>query len=231
MKKFMLFLATAILAFVLVGCGGGDTPEDGDIVLTYAAWNLGSADSDTPNMERLMLKEFEKAHPGITIEVVERPKVPGTDGDQAWNEFLGAKASVGQLPDVFMADNIPYYIINDWTYNLSTIASADSEYKNISTDITDTATYEGKIMAVPSAVHYMGYVINESLYEEKNLDAPTVTSTMEEVLNLTKQAADHGNTAQKGVVGFEGIEHILHWYPAQLNKDYGWFTFDGEKFN
>ena len=31
MKKFMLFLATAILAFVLVGCGDDDTPEDGDI--------------------------------------------------------------------------------------------------------------------------------------------------------------------------------------------------------
>lgn len=236
MKKIMLFLATAILTFVLVSCGNpGDTPGTGDgekdIVLTYAAWNLGSADSDTPNMERLMLEEFEKAHPGIKVEVVERPKVPGTDGDQAWNEFLGAKASVGQLPDVFMADNIPYYVINDWAYNLSTIANADAEYKNISTDITGAATYEGKVMALPSAVHYMGYVVNKSLYETKNLDAPTVESTMEEVLSLTKQAADHGSTTQQGVVGFEGIEHILHWYPAQLNEDYGWFTFDGEKFN
>ena len=154
MKKIMLFLATAILTFVLVSCGnpGTDTPGTGDgekdIVLTYAAWNLGSADSDTPNMERLMLEEFEKAHPGIKVEVVERPKVPGTDGDQAWNEFLGAKASVGQLPDVFMADNIPYYVINDWAYNLSTIANADAEYKNISTDITGAATYEGKVMAL-----------------------------------------------------------------------------------
>ena len=62
MKKFMLFLATTILALVLVGCGDDDTPTDGDIVLTYAAWNLGSADSDTPNMERLMLDEFEEKY-------------------------------------------------------------------------------------------------------------------------------------------------------------------------
>lgn len=237
MKKFMLFLAVTLLTFALVSCGGSGNGGNGggndteDIVLTYAAWNLGSADSDTPNMERLMLKEFEKAHPGVKVEVVERPKVPGTDGDQAWNEFLGAKATVGQLPDVFMADNIPYYIINNWTYNLSEIANADAEFKNISTDITSTATYEGKVMAIPSAVHYMGYVVNKSLYEAKNLDAPTVTSTMEEVLTLTKQAADHASTTQQGVVGFEGIEHILHWYPAQLNEDYGWFTFDGTQFN
>ena len=82
MKKFMLFLAVTLLTFALVSCGGsggnGGGNDTEDIVLTYAAWNLGSADSETPNMERLMLEEFEKAHPGVKVEVVERPKVPGT---------------------------------------------------------------------------------------------------------------------------------------------------------
>ena len=228
MKKFLSLFAAVLLCLCIVGC---KKPTDEGIVLTYAAWNLGSENSETPNMERMMLEEFEKAHPGITVEVVERPKVPGTDGDQAWNEFLGAKASVGQLPDVFMADNIPYYVINDWTYNLTSLANADDEFKAISSDITGTATYEGKVMAIPSAVHYMGYVVNKTLYGRRGQAAPTVNTTMDELLTMTKAAADHQNTAKRGVVGFEGIEHILHWYPAQLNDDLQWFTFDGEKFN
>ena len=229
MRKFLSILVAALLCLSIIGCKKPGK-EDG-IVLTYAAWNLGSENSETPNMERMMLDAFEEAHPGITVEVVERPKVPGTDGDQAWNEFLGAKASVGQLPDVFMADNIPYYVINDWAYNLTTIANADDEYKAISSDITGTVTYDGKVMALPSAVHYMGYVVNKSLYTSRGQTAPTVNTTMEQLLASTKAAADHANTQKRGIVGFEGIEHILHWYPAQLNSDLEWFTFDGEKFN
>ncbi len=227
MKKFLSIFAVLLLCLFIVGCGDD---EEG-VVLTYAAWNLGSETSETPNMERLMLKEFEKNHPGVTVEVVERPKVPGTDGDQDWNEFLGAKASVGQLPDVFMSNNIPYYVINDWAYNLTTIANADDEFKAIDADITGTATYNGKVMSLPCAVHYMGYVVNKTLYQKRGQTAPTVNTTMQELLTATQAAADHANTNKRGIVGFEGTEHILHWYPSQLNNDLEWFTFDGEKFN
>ena len=228
MKKFLSIIAVALIALGLASCGGG---KDEGIVLTYAAWNLGVEGSPKPNMERMMLDAFEEAHPGVTVEVIERPKEPGTDNDQGWNEFLRTKASVGQLPDVFMADNIPYYIIGDWTLKLNDLVANDPEYAKISADIKDTAKYDGKIFALPSAVHYYGYVVNEDLYEDQGQTAPTVTSTLEEVLAATRAAAVHTGNTQQGVAGFEGIEHILHWYPAQLNPDLGWFTFDGEKFN
>ena len=38
------------------------------------------------------------------------------------------QTSVGKLPDVFFDDNIPLYVINEWVYNITEIAHADSEY-------------------------------------------------------------------------------------------------------
>ena len=54
---------------------------------------------------------------------------------------------------------------------------------------------------------------------------------MDEFLTLTKAAANHTSTTNEGVVGLEGIEHIIHWYPAQLNTDYGWYTMADDGFH
>lgn len=231
MKKFLSIVTLFIMSMIIVGCKDRKDPSDGKTVLTYAAWNLGSNDPDSINMERLMLKEFEKKYPEYKVQVIERPKTPGTTSDQPWNEFLGARASVGTLPDVFYSDDLPYYVQNKWALDITDIVKNDPEYKNISTDITDTCILNNKTMAIPSAVHYMGYVVNKTIYENENLDAPTVDTTMEELIEATKKVANHSSTTGNGIVGLEGIEHILHWYPSQLNEDYQWFTFDGTKYN
>jgi len=227
MRKVFLLLLISVLGLVIAGCDG---KESGQIVLTYANWNLGSPNSEEPNMERLMLKAFEEKY-NIKVEIIERPKVPGTDTDVGWAEFLSAKASVQKLPDVFAADDIPYYVIQNWAYNITEIANKDPEYLNISEDIRNAATYDGKVMALPFAVFYAGYIINKTLYDEQGQEAPTVESTYQEFINLTKAAANHTSTTNDGVVGIDGIEHFIHWYPAQLNPDFGWFTLDEEGFH
>lgn len=227
MRKVFLLLLISVLGLVIAGCDG---KESGQIVLTYANWNLGSPNSEEPNMERLMLKAFEEKY-NIKVEIIERPKVPGTDTDVGWVEFLSAKASVQKLPDVFAADDIPYYVIQNWAYNITEIANKDPEYLNISEDIRNAATYDGKVMALPCAVFYAGYIINKTLYDEQGQEAPTVESTYQEFINLTKAAANHTSTTNDGVVGIDGIEHFIHWYPAQLNPDFGWFTLDEEGFH
>jgi len=230
MKKIMIIVGAIFLTFGLFACTKDETPS-GKTVITYASWNLGSAESEEPNMERLMIDAFMEKYTDIEVEIIERPKIPGTNNDLGWNEFLAARASTQTLPDVFQSDNIPYYVINDWAYNLTTIANADPEYLNVSEDIRSVATYDGKVMALPNAVHYAGYVVNQSLYDRQGQDYPTVDSTMDEVIQMTKAAADHASTNNSGVVGFEGIEHIIHWYPAQLNSDFGWFTLSDDGFN
>lgn len=234
MKKLFIILAFVLASTMLVACGNDEpdpTVTDDQIEITYASWNLGSPDSEEPNMERLMIDAFMEAYPNIKVTVIERPKVPGTNDDLGWNDFLAARASTETLPDVFQSDNIPYYVISDWAYNMTDIATEDPEYLNVSEDIRGVATYNGKVMALPNAVHYAGYVVNKTLFDRQGQDAPDINSTMAEVISLTKSAANHASNNNTGVVGLEGIEHILHWYPAQLNEDYGWFTMSDTGFN
>lgn len=229
MKRFVSLMMIVLLSFFIIGCDS--KKEDDKITITYANWNLGSPDSIDPNMERLMLKAFMDEYPNIKVEVIERPKIPGTSDDMSWNEFLAARASLKKLPDVFMADDIPSYVIKNWAYNITNIANADPEYLKISEDIRSVATYSNKVMALPNAVFYAGYVVNKTLYEKQGQDYPTINSTFDDLITLTKAAANHTSINNTGVVGLEGIEHILHWYPAQLNNDYRWFTLSDEGFN
>lgn len=230
MKKALLVMVLLFSVSLLAACNN-DKPEDGKIRITYANWNLGAEDSETPNMERLMIKAFEDANPNIDVVIVERPKIPGTTNDVSWSEFLVARASTQSLPDVFMADDIPYYVTNDWAYNLTEIANADPEYLNVSEDIRNAVKYNNKVMALPNAVFYAGYVVNETLYDQRGQDWPTTTTTFEDFLAMTKAAANHSSTTNTGYVGLEGIEHIIHWYPAQLNDSFGWFTMNQSGFN
>lgn len=230
MKKTIIIIFTFLLSLAIVSCNGGKL-DDGKIKITYANWNLGSPDSEIPSMERLMIEAFEEENPEIKVEIIERPKLPGTTDDVSWSEFLAARASTKSLPDVFMADDIPYYVVENWAYNLTDIATADEEYLNISNDIRGVSTYSNKVMALPNAVFYAGYVVNETLYDQQGQDWPTTTTTFEELITLTKAAANHSSTNNTGIVGLEGIEHILHWYPAQLNNDFGWFTLTDTGFN
>ena len=227
MKKIFYVLLIVFFAAAFIACDG----SDGRTVIRYANWNLGTPESLDTNMERLMIKAFEEKYPHIKVEIIERPKIPGTNDDVSWTDFLTSRASIESLPDVFMADNIPYYVVQDWVYNLTEIAGADPEFMNISADIRNVITYGGKIMAVPCAVFYAGYIVNKTLYENRYQESPTVDTTFAELMQLTKAAANHASTNNTGVVGLDGIEHILHWYPAQLNEEFGWFTLTDEGFN
>ncbi|MDD4388189.1 MAG: hypothetical protein PHV87_03125, partial [Bacilli bacterium] len=130
MRKTFNFLLFLLLFLALFGCNG----KDDKIVIRYANWNLGTPQSIDTNMERLMIKEFMNKYPEIKVEIIERPKKPGTNDDVSWTDFLASRASIKSLPDVFMADNIPYYIIQDWAYNLTDLAKDDPEFLNISSD-------------------------------------------------------------------------------------------------
>ena len=238
MKKFKL-LSTILLASCLVSCGGSNTStpdktteeEHHDpVTITYSAWNLGSPDAEKPNLDRLMLEEFHKKYPWITVNVVEIPKVPGTNNDMDWNEFLTARAATNRLPDVFLADTIPAYVRNNWVRPLNDLIADDSEYQSLSVDIRNAAVYDGLTMAMPISVFYHGYVVNKTLFDQRNGEAPTSSSTWTEFLNEIKACADH-KSGGRGTVGIDGIEHIVHYYPALLNSNYEWFTFDGTKFN
>jgi len=203
------------------------------VTVTYAAWNLGEAGTAgaQTNLERAMLEAFAVAYPWITVEIVERPKVTDPSGtteiDQNWNEFLGARAAVGTLPDVYFTDSAETVIMNNWTKDVTALAEADPEFMNISADIRNAANYGGKIMALPYAVYYFGYFINKSLFDAAFVDAPTFTDSWEDFVEKVSYVANQGDINGNGIAGICGVDRILEWYPAQLNETLGWYTYDG----
>ncbi len=200
------------------------------VTITYAAWNLGTVDS--LNLERLMIQAFMETYPWITVNIIERPKVPDSSGvteiDQNWNEFLGARAAQGSLPDVYFTDSSETTIMNNWSLDVTSIATADLEFMAISPDIRNAANYGGKLMALPYAIYYFGYFINKTIFDNMNGDYPVFEDTFAEFLDKIGDVAIHNVTNGSGIAGLVGINRMLEWYPAQLNSDLGWFSYDGE---
>ena len=241
MKKVQLITLSALLATLCAGCGGntnsgvvsstgGLSNNHEPVTITYSGWNLGAADAETPNLERMMIDEFEKQYPWITVNVMERPNNPGTTDPQNWSEFLAARASVGKLPDVFMVDTLPNYIINNWVMDISSIVESDPDYALLSEDVRSAAVYSDMTFALPTAIYYHGYVVNKTQFYERGSEIPTADTSFEDFINEIKGAADH-TSGGNGIAGIEGIEHIIHCYPSLINENMQWFTFDGEKFN
>jgi len=199
------------------------------VTITYAAWNLGTIDS--LNLERLMIDEFMEAYPWITVNIIERPKVPDPSGtteiDQNWNEFLGARAAQGTLPDVYFTDSTETTIMNNWSLDVTSIATADPEFMAISPDIRNAANYGGKLMALPYAVYYFGYFINKTIFDNMNGDYPVFEDTFDEFLTKIGDVAIHNVTNGTGIAGIVGVNRMLEWYPSQLNSELGWYTYDG----
>ncbi|MBI9010106.1 MAG: hypothetical protein JEZ05_08740 [Tenericutes bacterium] len=261
MKKILSFIFIALIGIAFVGCGGettttnaattdGTTTSDGGttagtttatvtteepdpVTITYAAWNLGTTES--VNLERLMIDSFMEKYSWITVEIIERPKVADPSGtseiDQNWNEFLGARAAQGTLPDVYFTDSTETTIMNNWAKNVYDIAHNDPEFMNIPEDLREAANYGGKLMALPYAVYYFGYYINKTIFEDNNGDAPVFEDTFAEFMDKVSDVANQTVTNGTGIAGIVGIDRLLEWYPAQLNSDLGWYTFDGENLN
>lgn len=232
-----ILLSAACVATLLTGCNSNNNDSSQNqqtsethnpVTISYAAWNLGAKDAETPNLDRLMIEEFQKKYPWITVNIVERPKVPGTEDDQNWNEFLSARAAINKLPDVFLADTIPTYVTNNWCRDISDLISKDSEYQSLSADVKNAAVYDNMTMALPTAIYYHGYVVNKTLYNRQNGNAPKSSTTWTDFINEIKSCSSH---SKNGVAGLGGIEHIIHYYASLINPDLQWFTFDGEKFN
>ena len=239
MKKVQLFTLATLFATLCAGCGGktssgngvvssssGLTENHEPVEITYASWDLGSADSEVPNLDRMMIEEFQKEYPWITVKILDRPKQQGTDADQDWAEFLTSRAAVKRLPDVFKTEDIPRDVTNNWAMNINSLVESDPEYKQLSADVRNAAVYKGMTFALPTAIHYQGYVVNNTLFDSRNQDYQTPWTEWTDFLNALGKAAKH--EAGGNIAGLDGIEHIIHTYAGHLDTDLEWFAFDKE---
>jgi ABC-type glycerol-3-phosphate transport system substrate-binding protein len=193
--------------------------EAGPITLRYANWNLGTEEEN--NIQRQLVQAYMDANPNVTIEFVDMSAEGG------WDAVLTSYAARGELPDVFMANNVPLYVQNDWLADLTDLTAADADWGNIPEVLKDSVTYNGQVLVLPAAQFVMGYFVNKDLYEAANLDAPEYGFSVEEF----EEAVTELHDPQQGVLGLDEWEFIMGWYANTQDANLKWFSFDGEHMN
>jgi len=212
--RIMLLLVLLIGLFAVALPSGAQ-----EVTIRYANWNVGTEEEN--NLQRQLAAAYVAANPGVTIEFVDM------SGDGRWDEKLTNLAARGELPDVWMADNTPYYIQNGWAADLSALVAEDADWAAVPQVLKDAVSYEGKVLGVPSAQFVMGYFVNQDLFDAANLDAPTYGVSVEDFIESATSLTD----VQQGVLGLDELEFILGWYPSTQDENLGWFGFDGTHMN
>lgn len=195
------------------------TPAPEPVTIRYANWNLGTEEEN--NVQRQLAKKYMELNPHVTIEFVDMA------GEGTWDDKLTALAAKGELPDVFMADKTPLYVKNGWLADLTQLVGDDPEWQNVPDVLRNAVTYDGKVLAVPSAQFVMGYFVNQDLFEAAILDAPAYGVSTEDFFAAATALTD----VRKGRLGLDEMEFILGWYPHTQDPKLGWFSFDGTYMN
>jgi ABC-type glycerol-3-phosphate transport system substrate-binding protein len=239
MKLLNLFVIVVTLMALIAGCGPKATPTPTEppateppateaptatptpepITLRYANWNLGTEEEN--NLQRQLVKKYMELNPHVTIEFVDM------SGEGSWDDKLTALAAKGELPDVFMADKTPLYVKNGWLADLTPLVSADPDWQKVPEVLRTSVTYNGKVLALPTALFVMGYFVNQDLFEANNLDAPTYGVSVDDFFAATTALTD----VRKGRLGLDEQEFILGWYPSTQDPNLKWFSFDGTHMN
>lgn len=211
MKNRVSVLLILILVLGVFSAAHADWRNE-KITLTYASW----ADTE---LEEAMLARFMQKYPNITVTKDASINWP-------WDETLAAAASAGTLPDVFYVFNIPTSVQNEWLRPLDDIWALDPDAALVYKDMADTAVYHNQRYAVPSFMFAQGVLVNKTIFEEYNVDLPGYDWTLDDMVRIARQISDPYNH----FYGLGGNQFFEHW-PAVLNHNYGWNTWDGEKFN
>lgn len=208
----LLVCAISLLSLVVPAGAQGTT-------IRYANWNLGTEEEN--NLQRQLVAAYIAANPDVTIEFVDM------SGEGGWEEKLTNLAARGELPDVFMANNTPYYAQNEWAADLSAWVADDADWATVPQVLRDAVTYGDRVLGLPSAQFIMGYFINQDLFEAANLDAPVYGTSVEDFF----AAADQLTDVQQGILGLHEMGPILGWYPSTQDSNLRWFSFDGMNMN
>ncbi|MCA9971949.1 MAG: extracellular solute-binding protein [Anaerolineales bacterium] len=189
------------------------------VTLRYANWNLGTEEEN--NIQRQMIQAYQEANPHVTIEFVDMSAEGG------WDAVLTSYAAKGELPDVFMANNVPLYVQNDWLADLTPFVTADPAWEHVPEVLQESVTYGDQVLGLPAAQFMMGYFVNQDLYEEANLDAPEYGMSVDEF----RDAVTSLHNVQQGVLGLDEMEFMMGWYANAQDPNLLWFSYDGSQMN
>lgn len=220
MKPLAKLISIALLLVLSISLMSFGAPANAQsVTIRYANWNLGTEEEN--NLQRQLVAAYTEAHPEVTIEFVDMSAEGGWEGN------LTNLAARGELPDVFMANNTPFYVQNGWVADLTEMVENDPAWADVPQVLKDAVTYSDRVLGLPSAQLVMGYFVNQDLFEAANLDAPVYGVSADDLFAAATALTD----IQQGILGLHEMEPILGWYPSTQDSNLNWFGFDGAYMN
>lgn len=217
MKKIFCLILLSVFALSLFGFAGCKKEEEKKTELKIISWNMGTARQN--NLNRRMIAEFEKDNPGYRVTVVD----PGA----VYTETVQALAGKKSLPDVVMLDNLPTALANRYVLELTDMVKADPDWQKIPEPLQKACGYNGRTFAIPAEMHMWGIYVNNTVFDNANLERLGVNPTVEEFKNAVKQL----NRPALHMASYNDELEMFNWYPAAIDKNVGYYTWDGEKYN
>lgn len=233
-RKLLALLMACIMVLGLAACGGAGADADkegGETVLTFAYKQV-----DNDPLEKFfetydIIAEFEKAHPGVKIEL--KP-VSSTEGDYGTLMALQL-SSAKTAPDMFMEDTymtatdaaagylacLDDYVANweDWAHYLE---GAKTAVKGV----------DGKTYGIPISTDSRGIYYNMAIFEEAGIETPWQPTNWADIIEAGKKitALDKGYEPFYLIVGggngeaisMQTFEMLLYGTGDQLYEDGKW---------
>lgn len=186
MRRRTLIAGALAATPIVAGCsGGGTTPDStaagGRTALSYGIWDPAQA----PGMEAI-IKEFERANPGITVEIQLTP----------WSSYwttLRTSMRGGTAPDVFWmnAVNIQLYASNGVLEPLSAHISRDgTPVGKHPKALVDIYAYEGTQYGLPKDFDTVGLWYNKALFDKAGVAYPDESWTWDDVRDAARELTD-----------------------------------------
>ena len=141
-----------------------------------------AVNTNRPTDYEAMLEAFQLVYKDVDLEIRYF-----SDGDKSLNYVL-KQASINKLPDVVFDDaaSVPTYIAQGLAYPLDDFVKNDPDLKYVSSEILDSYRYGGKLFALPNSIHFSCVMINEELRKELNIPMPSLSWTIDEMIEFLK---------------------------------------------
>lgn len=154
-------LALVLLA-ALAACGRSE-PDDGKTHIRYLA------NPDVGGFSKVIIERFEKANPGIKVDMIEGP----SSGDARENMYSTAFMAKDDAYDLVYMDIawLPKFAANGWLRPLDDLFTEEERAEFLSGDI-EGSKYQGKLYRVPIQSDGGLLYYRKDLLAQKGLAAP-----------------------------------------------------------
>ena len=215
MKKLISMLLAAAMLLSIAACGAKKENADGKTVLKVDYWPDKAAKPEDYESMMKVKAEFEEKYPDIVIE---------PDTYRYGTDTFLSKAAANQLPDLV---SVPFTevdkIINaGYAADITEYMEKYGYTENLSENIKEMVTRNGKIYMVPTSAYALGIMANKKLFEEAGelnadgyIDYPKTFEELGEVAGRIK--------AKTGKAGFimPTTKNVGGWHFMTIAWAYG----------